>query len=365
MLKKLLSLLLCFVLVLSFAGCGQSPSVEDDSSSTAELSTIATEPAFDLAAYKSAINNCTEEMYDSALLLYNTATYEVNFWESLEKVGGTITAEKVAASAWEWLAENSDSNKEAIDTQYNNIITLYKDIISTEISGAEASEIKNIFSDYVDAYIKFYNIVCSPAGVRSDFIDTCNSCISTIEDCTSKLDILLGLEESAPHEATTNDPVEEATESATQPAEDSNATMGEKNALRTAKDYLDFSAFSYDGLIGQLEYEGYTHEEAVYAADNCGADWNEQALKCAKDYLSFSAFSYSGLISQLEFEGFTTDQATYGADNCGADWNEQASKCAAEYLEYSGFSKDGLIEQLEFEGFTHEQAVYGVEANGY
>jgi len=81
--------------------------------------------------------------------------------------------------------------------------------------------------------------------------------------------------------------------------------------------------------------------------------------------LEYSAFSYAGLIHQLEFEQFTTEQATYGADNCGADWNEQAAKSAKNYLKYSAFSKEGLIHQLEFEGFTHEQAVYGVEANGY
>lgn len=37
--------------------------------------------------------------------------------------------------------------------------------------------------------------------------------------------------------------------------------------------------FSYTGLIEQLEYEQYSHDDAVYAADNCGADWNEQAAK--------------------------------------------------------------------------------------
>ncbi len=142
-------------------------------------------------------------------------------------------------------------------------------------------------------------------------------------------------------------------------------TTGQRNALKSAKDYLDFTAFSYEGLIGQLEYEKYSHEDAVYAADNCGADWNEQALKSAKNYLSFTAFSYKGLIEQLKFEQFTTEQATYGADSCGADWNEQAVKSAENYLSMMSFSKDGLIEQLEFEGFTHEQAVYGAEQNGY
>ena len=142
-------------------------------------------------------------------------------------------------------------------------------------------------------------------------------------------------------------------------------TLGEKNALASAKNYLRFTAFSYEGLIGQLEFEQYSHEEAVYAADHCGADWNEQALKSAKNYLSFSAFSYDGLIRQLEFEQYTNEQAVYAVDHCGADWFEQAAKCAKNYLGFTSFSKAGLIDQLEFEGFTTEQATYGAEANGY
>lgn len=143
-----------------------------------------------------------------------------------------------------------------------------------------------------------------------------------------------------------------------------NSTLGEKNALRSAKSYLSFSAFSYTGLIRQLEYEGYTTEEATYAVNNCGADWDEQALKTAKSYLSHSAFSYTGLISQLEFEGFSTTEATYAVNNCGADWKEQALKSARSYLSHSAFSQTGLIGQLEFEGFTLIEATYGVENCG-
>jgi len=77
------------------------------------------------------------------------------------------------------------------------------------------------------------------------------------------------------------------------------------------------------------------------------------------------AFSYKGLIEQLEFEQYSHEDAVYAANNCGADWNEQAAKKAKDYLSIMAFSKASLIEQLEFEGFTHEQAVYGAEANGY
>lgn len=97
----------------------------------------------------------------------------------------------------------------------------------------------------------------------------------------------------------------------------SNATMGESNALASAKQYLSIMAFSYSGLIEQLEYEGYSNSEATYAADNCGADWYEQAALSAKEYLNIMSFSKQGLIEQLEYDGFTYDQAVYGAEQCG------------------------------------------------
>lgn len=91
----------------------------------------------------------------------------------------------------------------------------------------------------------------------------------------------------------------------------------------------------------------------------------KNALKSAESYLSFMAFSYSGLVKQLEYEKYSHEDATFAADHCGADWNEQAAKSATSYLSFSAFSRDGLIKQLEYEGFTHEQAVYGAAANGY
>lgn len=94
-------------------------------------------------------------------------------------------------------------------------------------------------------------------------------------------------------------------------------TTGEKNALRTAREYLNISAFSYTGLINQLEYEGYSTEEATYAVDNCNANWNEQAAKSAKEYLDISSFSRQGLIDQLIYEGYTQEQAEYGVTQNG------------------------------------------------
>lgn len=91
-------------------------------------------------------------------------------------------------------------------------------------------------------------------------------------------------------------------------------SSGERNALTRAKQYLEYTAFSYAGLVDPLEFEGFTASEAEYGADHCGADWNEQAVKKGRQYLDYSSFSRSGLVDQLVYEGFTQKQAEYGVD---------------------------------------------------
>ncbi|WP_406783560.1 Ltp family lipoprotein [Mycobacterium sp. SMC-13] len=101
------------------------------------------------------------------------------------------------------------------------------------------------------------------------------------------------------------------------------------------------------------------------AAASPGTTAQSNAVRVARDYLSIQGFSYDGLIGQLEFDGFSTDVAIAAVDSLTVDWNEQAAKVAASYLDIQGFSRSGLIEQLEFDGFTPSQARYGVTAAGY
>jgi len=107
------------------------------------------------------------------------------------------------------------------------------------------------------------------------------------------------------------------TEQKPQPKPADTATMGQKNALKKAQEYLRFTAFSYKGLVEQLQYEGFSKEDAVWAVDRCGADWKEQAALQAKNYLKFSSFSRQGLIDQLIYEGYSAEQAAYGVKAVG------------------------------------------------
>lgn len=256
-----------------------------------------------------------------------------------------------------WQSWDPNDSAPSADQMMSNDYLLSKDIeiapfdaLTGELIITDTNDnTSNTFKDYYRRYVYY-----DSSGTLKMRVESLYSGLSDFEDGKVYTKIS---DESPVHLSVSSD------DTATKEVE--NATSGEKNALSRAKSYLDFAAFSYEGLVSQLEYEGFSNSEACFAAENCGADWKKQAVDKAKSYLSSSAFSYDGLISQLEYEKFTTEQATYAADFCGADWYEQAAKSAKNYLRIMSFSRDELIGQLEYEGFSSDEAEYGASQNGY
>jgi hypothetical protein len=105
---------------------------------------------------------------------------------------------------------------------------------------------------------------------------------------------------------------------------DTRLTGPQKNAVRSAEQYLSISGFSRAGLIDQLSSSagnGYSVSDATVAVDSLSVDWNENAARSAKQYLDISGFSCAGMIEQLSSRAgnkYTKSQATYGAHQAGA-----------------------------------------------
>lgn len=101
-------------------------------------------------------------------------------------------------------------------------------------------------------------------------------------------------------------------------------TGPQKNAVRSANQYLRMTGFSRDGLIAQLSSEfgdGYSVADATAAVDSLDVDWNENAARSAKQYLNMTGFSCNGLVEQLSSSAgdkYTPSQARYGAEAAGA-----------------------------------------------
>lgn len=101
-------------------------------------------------------------------------------------------------------------------------------------------------------------------------------------------------------------------------------TGPQRNAVRSAKNYLSFSGFSRAGLIGQLSSsygDGYNVSDATVAVNSLSVDWNAQAVRSARQYLEMMGFSCKGLIDQLSSDvgdKYTRSQAAFGAQQAGA-----------------------------------------------
>jgi hypothetical protein len=144
----------------------------------------------------------------------------------------------------------------------------------------------------------------------------------------------------------------------------------DNRAARSRTDYADDGSRTatsadhgppYDTASGDRAAD---HGETVSAPAQSSQSVSQQnAARSAKSYLDMTAFSRTGLIKQLEYEKFSTADATFGADSLNADWSAQAARSAKVYLEMTSFSHSGLVDQLVYDGFTPQQAEYGVSAN--
>ena len=91
----------------------------------------------------------------------------------------------------------------------------------------------------------------------------------------------------------------------------------QKSALRTARLYISYSYKSRSALIRQLEMEGYDTATATEAVDSLGMNWAEEAAGAAQNYVRLGNFNHDTLIAQLQYVGFTPDEAAYAAASVG------------------------------------------------
>ena len=64
----------------------------------------------------------------------------------------------------------------------------------------------------------------------------------------------------------------------------------------------------------------------------------------------------------MEYTLFTQEQAVYAVDNCGADWKEQAAGMLEYYIEYHDeLSREEVLQKLADDGYTDEEISYAVE----
>lgn len=338
--RKIAALVLCLALLL--AGCGVTETT-DYSSQTGKEITVSFDfgdragiyiGEYDENGFPHGYGVLTSERTDGTKWTYSGQWehghwngYGSTVWEDGQIYAGEYSNDYVSGSGMYNLSGGEYAIGECDDSGLNgvgmHITTTGETIIGEYVDGVPTGWCAMYLAGVYDGYVfwgcfedgESRGVCYTPSGdcvyaeyVQGKLIVTSNR----VDDSKEKVE-----EETPPVDTVETETPETAPEESIPEETKQQITTGMRNAANRARKYLQFTAFSYSGLINQLKFEGYTDEEATYGADNCGADWNEQAVKKAKQYLDFSDFSKSGLISQLEFEGFTHEQAVYGAEQNG------------------------------------------------
>lgn len=191
--RKITTLLLTTIFILSLAACnagsatgpGETPQQETEQEPENEI-------VFDLDNYKSLVSDCRARINTAGLMLGNAGQYEVNYWKTYSSFSGNSPAsDEIAELAFEWLAEQTDENRETVDATYNEIREKYKEIILIELEGKEAEEIDSEFREMYNAYIDLYSLVTLPTGTLSGFSRSLSACLSDILSADEALSLFL------------------------------------------------------------------------------------------------------------------------------------------------------------------------------
>lgn len=88
-----------------------------------------------------------------------------------------------------------------------------------------------------------------------------------------------------------------------------------KKIIKKASWYVENTSSSRMEIIAILRKMEYPMEDCLAAIDSLNVNWNNQAKKAADNYLKIAKFNKDELVSQLQFDGFTLEEAQFGANS--------------------------------------------------
>lgn len=334
--KKLVCLLLASVMAFALVGCG-GETQDEKSEATAAGSIIISIPDDATDAQKTAMKKA-QEYLNSGLISFSKAGLE----SILVSDGG------VSEDAAEYAVNNCD-----VDWDAQAVSAAYKMIDISPMSESGLTK-------YLVSTLGFENEQAKKA------VSSCD--INWNTKAKEKAKVYAGQKEYTNGELVEKLKQDGFTDS--QAAAGAAAIESDSKSKAYTSSVPAESCDTENNNVSSGDADGTSSENSVKAsAKTTETDTKEasedraSAVKKAKEYLNYTAFSKSGLVKQLEYEKFSTKDAKYGVDHCGADWNEQAVKKAKEYRELQAYSHQGLVDQLKFEGFTSKQAEHGVSAS--
>lgn len=182
---------LSFMISLSACSSGNADTLSSDTISATETPGSV---AISMEEYRGMVSAFNTKIMDEAVLLANVGTYEYNYWKTFSglPVYGDMDYSAMVEHAMEWLSENSDSDADAVNAAYDDLIASYAAICDANVDGEVPSDMSELMDATFGAYYQLYLLVTQPSGEIEDFLTTLHDCSNAIivfnEDLSSLLD---------------------------------------------------------------------------------------------------------------------------------------------------------------------------------
>lgn len=165
--KKMFLTMVSVIMMALMVGCAVSSAPIVEAVPTVEPT--ATPFVFDLDEYTAKVADCYTKMEEMIPYITRMISYQYNYlnvWKNLSSTtGSSSTADQadLIAGALMNLQENEGVDEATLVKMHDEIRSLYKDIIATEIEGKLASEIETECKTLFAAYKNLYDMALNPS----------------------------------------------------------------------------------------------------------------------------------------------------------------------------------------------------------
>lgn len=185
MMKRTLPILLVSLFFI-LCGCNSGNSSSDPSSQESPADTPEPTQTFTVEEYKSLVRDFVSAIKQPALNAANVANYIRNYVTTLGKIPSDVTE-----SGLDWFEKESGLSRDDVESPYIEISSMYKKIVTVDISDPEVSEIDGYVRDLFSSYKTIYDLVFSPSGSASSYASSLYNAVKQYSESIDYLEIFL------------------------------------------------------------------------------------------------------------------------------------------------------------------------------
>ena len=154
------------IMLVALTACGDTPAQS--------MEPVSQEPSISIEEYKSMVSDLNDKIINEVLILATAGEYEHSYWKAHNNISktvpfGELDFDTMVEDTMEWVAKNSDSSAETIESAYHVLIADYAIVADANVDGEAPGDLSTCVDGLFGAYHQLYTAVTRPSGDIEDF----------------------------------------------------------------------------------------------------------------------------------------------------------------------------------------------------